>query len=84
MELCHDVPVTVYPPNDKFGVMARHTQSDVMWFVKSPNRFKANPSWFSWKNTVDLVFWRNDPLPWFTYTFGKMLGYKENMNKRRH
>ena len=28
MELCHDVPVTVYPPNDKFGVMARHTQSD--------------------------------------------------------
>ena len=84
MELCHDVPVTVYPPNDKFGVMARHTQSDVMWFVKSPNRFKAKPSWFSWKNTVDLVFWREDPLPWITYTIGKMLGYKDNMSKRRH
>jgi len=84
IELAYDEPVTAYPPNEKFGLMARHTQADIAWFLKSPNRFRSKPSWFSWKNTSDLVFWANDPLPWFTYSMRKMFGYKESMNKRRH
>lgn len=84
IELAYDEPVTAYPPNDKFGLMARHTQADVTWFIKSPNRFRSKPSWFSWKNTKDLVFWANDPLPWFAYSLKKVFGYKESMNKRKH
>lgn len=28
------------------GVVLRHLGFDVLWFLKSPNRFKARPSWF--------------------------------------
>lgn len=84
IEMAFDEPVAMYPENTKFGLMARHTQADVTWFLKSPERFRCKPSWFSWKNTKDLVFWAEDPLPWFTYTLGKMLGYRKSMNKRCH
>lgn len=84
VELAYDEPVTAYPQNTKFGLMARHTQADITWFLKSPDRFRCKPSWFSWKNTGDLVFWANDPLPWFAYTFKKVFSYRESMNKRKH
>ncbi len=84
VELCCDEDVVQYPPNDKFGLMARHFHSDVLWFLKSKNRFKAKPSWFSWKNTKDLVYWKGDLKPWFVYTVRKMQGYQDGMNKRRH
>lgn len=84
IEMACGEEVTAYPVNDRFGLMARHTQADVTWFLKSPDRFRCRPSWFSWKNTKDLVFWANDPLPWFTYTIGKIFGYRNSMNKRRH
>lgn len=36
----------------KLGKRLRHLGFDVLWFLKSPNRFKSKPSWFS--------FWGND------------------------
>lgn len=83
IEMAYDEEVTYYPPNEKFGMMARHSQADLMWFIKSPNRFKAKPSWFSWKNTADLVFWKDDPKPFFTYTFSGIFQYKKFMAKRK-
>jgi hypothetical protein len=64
--------------------MARHTHADISWFLKSKDRFKCKPSWFSWKNTTDLVYWKGDPKPFFTYTFQKFFRYKKEMNKRKH
>lgn len=84
LELAYDQPVTVYPENKKFGLMARHTHADISWFLKSKDRFKCKPSWFSWKNTTDLVYWKGDPKPFFTYTFQKFFRYKKEMNKRKH
>ena len=84
VELAYDEEVTQYPINTKFGLMARHFQADIGWFIKSPDRFRSKPSWFSWKNTKDLVFWADDPLPWFTYMIRKLLVFKDNMNKRKH
>lgn len=83
IEMAYDEEVSYYPPNTKFGMMARHTQADLMWFIKSPNRFKAKPSWFSWKNTTDLVFWKDDPRPFFMYTLSGISQYKEFMAKRK-
>lgn len=31
----------------KPGVRLRHLGFEILWFLKSPNRFKAEPSWFS-------------------------------------
>ena len=84
IEIAMDEPVTQYPDNTKFGMMTRHFQADMIWFLKSPQRFKSDPSWFSWKNTEDLVYWKGDPKPFFTYTFQKIFKYRDAMDKRQH
>lgn len=83
IELAYDKEVTQYPTNTKVGIMTRHSQSDFIWFMKSPDRFRFNPSWFSWKNTKDIVFSVDDPLPYFSYTLQRMFRYSEIMKKRK-
>ncbi len=84
VEMAYDEPVTIYPANTKFGVMTRHTQADWTWFLKSPDRFRANPSWFSRKNRHDVVFWKDDPKPWFAYTLQRLCRFGEISRKKRH
>lgn len=45
----------------------RMTQTDVLWFLKSPDRFRAKPSWFRIWNTRDQTFSWFDPAPWFAF-----------------
>lgn len=84
VEIALDEPVKGYPVNTKFGMITRHSQVDLLWFLKSPDRFHCEPSWFSWKNAHDLVCWKGDVKPFFTYTFQKVFSYRDAMNKRRH
>lgn len=84
IEMAYNQDVEQCPGNTKFGVMTRHFHADIGWFVKSPRRFRAEPSWFSWKNTEDVVYWRGDLKPWFAYTIRKVLGFEEGVKKRRH
>jgi len=84
LEMAYDQDVTVYPENRVFGKVTRHFHAEIPWFIKSPDRFRTEPSWFSWKNAVDLVYWKDDRRPWFAYTFSKILGYKEATEKRKH
>ncbi|MBE6857485.1 MAG: ATP-grasp domain-containing protein [Ruminococcus sp.] len=84
MEMAYDQEVTEYPDNKKFGLMARHSHADISWFFKSKERFSCKPSWFSWKNTTDLVYWKGDMKPYFTYTLQKIFRYKEDISKRKH
>ena len=84
IEMAYDQEVEQYPANTKFGQLTRHFHADFGWFVKSPKRFHANPSWFSWKDTKDVVYWDGDIKPWFAYTIRKLLGFHEGAKKRRH
>lgn len=84
VEMAYDEPVTVYPANTKFGVMTRHAQADWTWFLKSPDRFRAKPSWFSRKNRHDVVFWKDDPKPWFAYTLQRLCRFGKISRKKRH
>ncbi len=83
IEMVYGEEVTDYGKNQKFGMMARHFQADFMWFLKSPDRFKVKPSWFSWKNASDLVYWKGDPMPAVVYTFHSIFEYRNFMKKRR-
>lgn len=38
------------------GVRLRYFHMDLLWFLKSKDRFKSKPSWFSNKDTVDEIF----------------------------
>lgn len=84
VQMAYDMDVTKYPKNTAFGLMTRHTHADIPWFLKSKDRFRFKPSWFSWKHTKDIVWWKGDPLPFFAYTLQKLLSYKTIMKKRQH
>lgn len=54
----------------KTGVSLRHLGFDVLWFLKSPRRWSANPSWFKFfGNTYyqDFHFWDQKPFWVGTY-----------------
>lgn len=61
----------------------RYMHTDLLWFIKSPNRFKAKPSWFSWKRTTDQIWSLKDPWPWFTYTIAGLMKFKTESAKRK-
>lgn len=53
------------------GIVLRHLGFDILWFLKSPNRFKTIPSWFAfWGKKVhyqDFHFWDQKPFWIGTY-----------------
>lgn len=66
----------------KTGMRMRMLQTDVLWFLKSPDRFKAKPSWFNWKNTKEQTFQWDDPIPWFVFLFNGLKNLKSDIKKR--
>ncbi|MBR3020572.1 MAG: ATP-grasp domain-containing protein [Clostridia bacterium] len=84
LEMAFDEDVEQYGPNRVFGQVTRHFHAEIPWFLHSKDRFRCEPSWFSWRNTKDVVFWRDDPKPWFKYTIQKLFGYGEFKKKRQH
>ncbi len=60
----------------------RMTQTDVLWFLKSPDRFKAKPSWFNFRNTHDQTFSWTDPLPWVAFLIRGMKKLDQELEKR--
>ena len=68
----------------KKDVRLRYSQTDFLWFLKSKNRFKSKPSWFSIRHTKDYIFSWRDPLPYFAYSISHMKSYSSDMKKRSH
>lgn len=68
--------------NYKEDIRLRYFHTDLLWFIKSKNRFRSNPSWFSMKNTADQIFSIGDPLPWCGFTLQGILKYRKEMKKR--
>lgn len=66
----------------KSDMRLRMSQTDILWFLKSPERFKAKPSFFSIKNTKDQMFTWDDPLPWFAFLVKGMKRYSKEIKKR--
>lgn len=67
----------------KTGIYVRMSQTDVLWFLKSPDRWKTKPSWFQIKNTKDQTFSWRDPLPWFAFLIRGLKRLDSEMEKRK-
>lgn len=67
----------------KVDCRLRYMHTDILWFLKSKNRFKSKPSWFSFKNTTDQIFSIKDPWPFFTYSIQGITKYKTESQKRK-
>lgn len=84
LEMIYDEEVTQYPENTQFGKCLRHFDTDLAWFIHSSNRFTTKPSWFSWKNTQEVVFSKDDMKPFFVTLFKKIFSYESRMKKKKH
>ncbi len=82
VELATNRPVTAYE-DYRAGIRLRYMQTDLLWFLQSPNRFHAKPGWFDFRHTTDQIFNPRDPWPWFTYTIQGMRKRKAEMEKRK-
>lgn len=60
----------------------RCIHTDLLWFIKSPNRMNADPSWFSNKRTTDQIFSIDDILPFISFSLSSVFKYKREMRKR--
>ena len=67
-----------YPDN----ICLRCIHTDLLWFIKSPERFSSKPSWFKIKNTKDQIFSFTDPVPFITFSVSSLFKYKKEMKKR--
>jgi D-aspartate ligase len=56
------------------GLYLRHPGLDLVWFFKSPNRFKADPNWFRCfgKNLKYDVWSLTDPAPFLAYVLANI------------
>ena len=66
----------------KDDVRLRCIHTDLLWFIKSPKRFKCDPSWFSIVRTTDQIWMWSDPIPFFSFSFQALGRYKNEMKKR--
>ena len=61
----------------KKGIALRHLGFDILWFLKSPNRFKTEPTWFKFLGKKvhyqDFCFWDQKPFWIGTYNNIKKL-----------
>lgn len=65
------------------GIYVRMSQTDILWFIKSPDRWRAKPSWFQVRNTKDQTFLWRDPLPWFAFLIRGLKRLNNEMEKRK-
>lgn len=83
-DMAYDVPMEPYPQDFPEGEALRYFHTDFMWLLKSPDRFKAKPSWFDFRKNHDYIWSWRDPWPFFTYTLEHIKTYKADMKKREH
>lgn len=81
LQMARGEEVTEYTDYQE-GIRLRCLYTDLLWFLKSKDRFRANPSWFSMKNTHEQVFSWKDPLPYFAFSVGSLLKLKKELKKR--
>ena len=84
IEMAYDQDVTEYPENNKYGLYLRHFDNDLAWFLKSPDRFLAKPSWFSWKNTQEVLYSKDDKKPFYTNMKNQIRMYRTKKKKKGH
>lgn len=84
LEMVYDQEVTKYPMNTQFGRYFRHFDTDFAWFLHSPDRFRAKPSWFSWKDTTEILYYKDDRRPFYYNFFQRVFGYQKLMKEKKH
>jgi predicted ATP-grasp superfamily ATP-dependent carboligase len=78
LEDAFGLPVTDMPtkPTD---TCLRILQTDVLWFLSSPDRFSRQPRKLGYRKVKEQMFFWDDPLPWFAFLLGGLKDYRKKM-----
>ena len=82
LEDAYGQPVTLFDKSDT-SLCLRIGQTDMLWFLKSPNRFKKSPRRLGYKRVREQMFYWDDPLPWFTYLLEGLKDYRKKMKEKK-
>lgn len=68
--------------NVKYHTYLRYFHTDILWFIKSSNRFTCKPSWFNFKSCTDQIFSWKDLWPFFAFTIQGFSKLRKDKKKR--
>ena len=84
LEMTYGEEVTQYPYYKGKDMYVRHFDTDLAWFLKANDRFRSKPSWFSWKDTCDVLYSKDDPRPFWANLWNNLLTYREKIKLKKH
>lgn len=58
-------------------------QTDILWFLTSPDRFIKRPCKMGYKFVKEQMFFWDDPLPWFGFLLSGLLNFNKTMKEKR-
>ena len=67
----------------KTDTCVRIGQTDMLWFLHSPNRFKNSPRRLGYKHTKEQMFYWDDPLPWLAFLMSGLKDYRKTMIEKQ-
>ena len=82
LEDAYEQPVTLYDKSDT-SLCLRIGQTDALWWLKSPNRFKKSPRRLGYKKVYEQMFYWDDPMPWFAFLFENLKDYRKKMKEKK-
>lgn len=82
MEDAYGLEVTKFD-DVKTDFCMRIGQTDMLWFLTSPDRFKKSPRNMGYKKVKEQMFFWDDPLPWFGFLLSGLLHMKKTMKEKK-
>ena len=82
LEDAYNMPVTLFDKSDT-SLCLRIGQTDMLWFLKSKNRFKKSPCRLGYKKVHEQMFYWDDPLPWFAFLLEGIIDYRKKMQEKK-
>lgn len=82
LEDAYDQPVTLFNTSDT-SLCLRIGQTDMLWFLKSKNRFKKSPRKLGYKKVREQMFYWDDPLPWFAFLLEGLKDFRKKMKEKK-
>ena len=82
LEDAYGLPVTKFDAI-RTDFCMRIAQTDILWFLSSPDRFRKSPRKMGYKKVYEQMFYWDDPLPWFAFLLDGMLSFKRKMKEKK-
>lgn len=82
LEDAYNLPVTEFD-SVHTDFCLRIGQTDVLWFLTSPDRFKKSPRKMGYKKVYEQMFYWDDPMPWFAFLISGLKDFKKKMKEKK-